>query len=270
MRPDRTPSSPSATRFLRFLLIVPFAAAALVPPARAGVLVPDLNAIATVRTARILGGAAALGAISLLIENPDAEERALGRGAIDAPADLGNIYGGGLLLAGAAGGLAGVGLLEKDPDWIRAGSEMARSLAYAGVAVTALKLAVRRTRPNGGAYSFPSGHTAAAFAVAPVLARRFGLVAALPAYALAASTALGRMEDRKHYLSDVVVGAGIGTAIGIAIASDRRAPRSEAEPGGGYSSAVDGGRGAAPAAGRPKPVLGLGVTATGLALTARF
>lgn len=229
-------------------------------PAGAGILpggrvfTGDLKRIACVRTAGILAGAAALGAASLLVENPDAEERALGRGAIDVPADFGNIYGGGILLAGAAGGLAGAGVLEKDPDWIRAGSEMGRSMLYTGVAVTALKVAVRRTRPNGGAYSFPSGHTAIAFAVAPVLARRFGLAAALPAYALATSTALGRMEDRKHFLSDVVVGAGIGTAIGMAIASDRRerAPESDED----YASM--------------KPVLGIGVAASGLALTARF
>lgn len=268
MTPDRTIRPPATSRFVHFLLAASLAATVALPsPGRAGVLGPDLKAIASARTVRILGGAAALGAVSLLIENPDAEERALGRGVIDAPADLGNIYGGGILLGGAAGGLAGAGLLEKDPDWVRAGSEMIRSMAYAGVAVTALKLAVRRTRPNGGAYSFPSGHTAVAFAVAPVLARRFGLVAGIPALALAASTALGRMEDRKHYLSDVVVGAGIGAAIGIAIASDRR----DRDPETAGGEAMDGGAGAsAPGSERAKPIVGLGVSAAGLALTARF
>lgn len=266
---QRTQHPPRRSRFepwIRVLAAVVLAAA-LPSPARAGFLASDLSAIASARTARILAGAGALGAASLLVENANAEERALG-GVFDAPADLGNIYGGGILLAGAAGGLAGVGLLERHPDWERAGSEMFRSMAYAGVAVTALKVAVRRTRPNGGAYSFPSGHTAVAFAVAPVLARRFGLAAAIPAYALATSTALGRMEDRKHYLSDVIVGAGIGTAIGMAIASEHRDGAAESVSEG--SAERDDAGGTAPAAARPKPVLGLGIGATGLALTARF
>jgi membrane-associated phospholipid phosphatase len=268
MRLDRSSCPPAASRFARLLFLFLVAAVAPASPARAGVLLSDLKEIGSVRTARILGGAAALGALSLLVENPAAEERALGRGAIDAPADLGNIYGGGILLAGAAGGLAGAGLLEKDPDWVRAGSEMVRSMAYAGAVVTALKITVRRTRPNGGAYSFPSGHSAVAFAVAPVLGRRFGLVVALPAYALAVSTALGRMEDRKHYLSDVVVGAGIGTAIGMAIASEKRDRVSE--PAGDDAARSEGASSTLPATRQPRPVLGFAAGAGGLALTARF
>jgi membrane-associated phospholipid phosphatase len=106
---------------------------------------------------------------------------------------------------------------------------MTRSLVYTSVLVTGLKVAFHRTRPNGGRYSFPSGHAAVAFAIAPVLARRFGLAAELSSYALAAGTAMGRMEDRKHYLSDVVFGAAVGTAIGIAVARDH--PGGATRPG---------------------------------------
>ena len=250
MRPLRT-RHPSRVSGTFVVLLVSLAAGPFAPaPAKASFLTRDVKSLTGRRTADILAGAAVLGAASLLVENPDAEEHALGRGAVDAPADVGNIYGSGVVLAGVAVGLTGAGLVEKDPDWVRAGSEMARSLAYAGIAVTALKVAVRRTRPNGGAYSFPSGHTAAAFAVAPVLARRFGWLAALPAYALATSTALGRMEDRKHYLSDVVVGAGIGTAIGLAVASKRQPSAAEPES--------------------VKPSLGLGIAPAGLSLVAKF
>lgn len=250
MRPLRT-RHPSRVSGTFVVLLVSLAAGPFAPaPAKASFLTRDVKSLTSRRTADILAGAAVLGAASLLVENPDAEEHALGRGAVDAPADVGNIYGSGLVLAGVTLGLTGAGLVDKDPDWVRAGSEMARSLAYAGIAVTALKVAVRRTRPNGGAYSFPSGHTAAAFAVAPVLARRFGWLAALPAYALATSTALGRMEDRKHYLSDVVVGAGIGTAIGLAVASERQPSAAEPET--------------------VKRSLGLGIAPAGLSLVAKF
>ena len=98
-----------------------------------------------------------------------------------------------------------------------AGSEMARSVLYSGVVTIALKAAVQRTRPDGGPYSFPSGHAAAAFSIAPVLAARFGIYAAVPAYLLAGVTAFGRVEEREHYPSDVVFGATLGLASGIAV-----------------------------------------------------
>lgn len=181
----------------------------------------DLRAIGTPRTLEIVGAGAALTVAALQLDDPDAAERNLGHGAMDGLFDFGNVYGGSAVLATAAAGTFGVGRFAHDSRITRAGSEMIRSLVYTGVAVTTLKVAFHRTRPNGGPYSFPSGHTAAAFAVAPVLSRRFGWAAAIPAYALAASTAMGRMEDRKHYLSDVVFGAAIGTSIGIAVSGDR-------------------------------------------------
>ncbi len=193
------------------------AAAESIPQTIAG----DLRAIGTPRTLEIVGAGAALTVAALQFDDPDAAERNLGHGAMDGLFDFGNVYGGSAVLVTAAAGAFGVGRVAHDPRVARAGSEMIRSLVYTGVAVTTLKVAFHRTRPNGGAYSFPSGHTAAAFAVAPVLARRFGWAAAIPAYALAASTAMGRMEDRKHYLSDVVFGAAIGTSIGIAVSGDR-------------------------------------------------
>lgn len=267
MAPPRTPRPTQVSRTRCVAMLILLASTVIgAPKARAGFLAHDLNALAGWRTADILAGTAALGAASLLVENANAEERALDRRGVDAPADVGNIYGGGGVLAGGIASLMGAGFIEKHPDWVRAGSEMARALAYTGVAVTALKVAVRRTRPNGGAYSFPSGHTAVAFAVAPVLARHFGWAAAIPAYALAASTALGRMEDRKHYLSDVVVGAGIGTAIGAAVASIRH--DAEARVGGG--SAADGDAAGPRSPAIPKPVLGLGIARGAIGLTAKF
>ncbi|HLQ67545.1 MAG TPA: phosphatase PAP2 family protein [Candidatus Limnocylindrales bacterium] len=179
----------------------------------------DLRSLWSVRSLEIVGAGAALTLAVRPYDDPDAAVRRLGRGAVEGFGDVGNFYGGYLVFAAAAGAW-GAGNLAHDPGLIRAGSELTRSLVYTSVVVTGLKVAFHRTRPNGGRYSFPSGHAAVAFAVAPVLARRFGRLAEISSYALAAGTAMGRMEDRKHYLSDVVFGAAVGASIGIAVARD--------------------------------------------------
>jgi len=78
----------------------------------------------------------------------------------------------------------------------------------------AIKYSVRRTRPNGDPYSFPSGHASATFAFASVLERHLGARLAWPTLALGAYVATSRLHDNKHYLSDVVFGSALGTAVG--------------------------------------------------------
>lgn len=80
--------------------------------------------------------------------------------------------------------------------------------------VSLLKHSVGSLRPDGSAYnSFPSGHTATAFAAAEFLHQEFKNSSHLLSYSgyLAASaTGTLRMFNDKHYLSDVIAGAGIG------------------------------------------------------------
>jgi membrane-associated phospholipid phosphatase len=170
----------------------------------------------TRRTAAIVLSGAALAAASIAFENPERATRALDRPPWEQFADIGNVYGNGAVLGAGVLTLFAVGSHTGSTNVRGAGLEATRSLGAAFAATAVLKLAVRRTRPDGGAYSFPSGHAAGAFAVAPVLARHFGRKAAIPAYALALMTGLGRLEDRKHYLSDVIFGATLGTAAGLA------------------------------------------------------
>ena len=50
-----------------------------------------------------------------------------------------------------------------------------------------------------------------------MLDSHFGHRVGVPAYALAGVTAIGRMEAHRHYLSDVVFGASVGLAVGLAV-----------------------------------------------------
>ncbi|GAB4019182.1 phosphatase PAP2 family protein [Spirosoma koreense] len=82
------------------------------------------------------------------------------------------------------------------------------------VVVLGLKQATHERRPDASdSYSFPSGHTALAFTGAGLLSREFGGVSPwipIGGYASATSTGLLRMTNDKHWVSDVLVGAGIG------------------------------------------------------------
>ncbi len=77
-----------------------------------------------------------------------------------------------------------------------------------------LKRIINKERPNGGDYSFPSGHTSAAFTGAAFIEKRYGLKAGIPAYILASYVGWSRVYSKHHDYYDVVAGAllGIGSA----------------------------------------------------------
>jgi membrane-associated phospholipid phosphatase len=89
-------------------------------------------------------------------------------------------------------------------------------LAYgiSSVVVLGLKHTTNELRPDGSNYlSLPSGHTANAFTGASLLDREFSGVSPwipIGGYAMATSTGILRMTNDKHWISDVLVGAGIG------------------------------------------------------------
>jgi membrane-associated phospholipid phosphatase len=72
-----------------------------------------------------------------------------------------------------------------------------------------------KSRSAGGFGSFPSGHAAAAFAVATVFAERYRSHRWAPwvAYGLAGVIALSRVSGQAHFPSDVFLGAALGTSI---------------------------------------------------------
>ncbi len=77
---------------------------------------------------------------------------------------------------------------------------------------TILKQTIDAKRPDGGDHSFPSGHTAFAFQGAAFILRRYGWKLGILALLLACFVAYSRVEARKHWPRDVVVGAVIGIA----------------------------------------------------------
>jgi len=97
------------------------------------------------------------------------------------------------------------------------------ALALAGLQTEILKLSVRRLRPDTTDLgAFPSGHTSASFSLAAVAASEWGWKAGVPACLLAGFVGYTRMEGNKHYLSDVLFGAGVGIASGRAVFKARR------------------------------------------------
>lgn len=94
------------------------------------------------------------------------------------------------------------------------GYDLLRAQIVSQAFVQATKFAVRRDRPNGDSYGFPSGHAATAFAVASVLERHLGYRAALPTLAIATYVATSRLHDNVHFVSDVLFGSAIGMATG--------------------------------------------------------
>ena len=87
------------------------------------------------------------------------------------------------------------------------------SLIMAG-AVNGLKYSTHRMRPDSSsANSFPSGHTATAFMTAEFMRMEYRNVSpwyGVYGYVAATATGVLRMYNNRHWLSDVVAGAGIG------------------------------------------------------------
>lgn len=91
---------------------------------------------------------------------------------------------------------------------------MATSYLLLSGTVFGLKSITKIERPDGSSRnSFPSGHTANAFAGAEFLRQEYGdqsVWYGVAGYAVATGTGLFRMYNNRHWLTDVAAGAGIG------------------------------------------------------------
>ena len=162
-----------------------------------------------------LGGIAA--ALSHHHEDPATMQRLIDRSSVEVIADAGNLYGSGWAIGGSSALALGTGALVGDRRLSAFGRDLMKSYLLSGAVAMMGKELIHRRRPTGGGHSFPSGHTTSAFCSVPVIFHHFGWQAGLPALVVATGTSLGRMEDLHHYLSDVIMGAAIGLAVGDAV-----------------------------------------------------
>ena len=122
--------------------------------------------------------------------------------------------------------------------------QAAGSIGATALVTTTLKASFPELRPDGSdRKSFPSGHTANAFAAAASLYNRQGPKVGVPALLVASLVGVARVKAEKHHWYDAVIGAGIGTTAGFLITRNRREQSVVAIPwgdskGGGISLAM--------------------------------
>ena len=143
-------------------------------------------------------------------------------------------------LGSAALATYAAGRVIRDDRLSAIGGDLVEAQIVAGLTTGAIKYVVSRTRPDGEARSFPSGHAAGTFATAAVLQRHLGLKGAIPAYTAAVLISGARLQANSHYSTDVIIGAAIGVLAGrsatFEIARSRVTVSPSATPGGGAIS----------------------------------
>lgn len=116
------------------------------------------------------------------------------------------------------------------------GQILVEAILFNGIVTQVMKMTFRRMRPDSeegnydfgmfefeseaGDDSFPSGHTSTAFTIATVLSKRIdNTYASILLYSMAGLTAYQRVYANRHWFSDTVLGAVLGTVIGNKIVS---------------------------------------------------
>jgi membrane-associated phospholipid phosphatase len=133
----------------------------------------------------------------------------------------------------AALGLITAGLVARDAEVLGAGRRLAASLALTSGVIYTGKALFGRARPDDLVYdgddfgilsgrgSLPSGHTAMAFALATSLSDDINRPwATVGLYTAAGAVGWSRINDNRHWLSDVAAGAVLGI-VSAKVASGR-------------------------------------------------
>jgi hypothetical protein len=171
----------------------------------------------------------------------------------DRMAKLANHLGTGFSLGvlGVSAGIGWIGGSERPLELARDGLEA--SIIASGIIAPTIKLVAGRSRPDqetdgggddftpfSGNYSFPSGHTTQAFAIASVVANTYRdhWWAGALAFGVAGTVGYARINDNQHYFSDVIAGAMIGSFVGWSVVNLNRARRLGADVTARISTSV--------------------------------
>ncbi len=125
--------------------------------------------------------------------------------------------------------MSGDYLLNKNESSYKRAVLMTKATLYSGVIADVTKVIANEKRPNGGKYSFPSGHSTTAFAFSSVVMMEHSLPLGIAANAMAAFVGFSRLNDNAHYLQDVIAGATLGTMYGVGLYYAQK-KRDEAAP----------------------------------------
>ena len=119
-------------------------------------------------------------------------------------------------------GLLTAGIIRHDKQLQKEALYVAGGFVVSSIVTQGMKRIIQRDRPFvtypfivkrdvGGSYSFPSGHTSAAFCTATSLSLLFPKwYVIVPSYLYAATVGYSRMYQGVHYPSDVLAGAVVG------------------------------------------------------------
>ena len=161
---------------------------------------------------------------ALTLSQTDADEDVQSslKGSIGDFAEIGDIGGSAVALAGITVASYITAKSIKDEKLLQTSEALIEAEILTAVTTSAIKLSVGRERPDGSGSrftsSFPSGHVSGSFAMASVFDVMYGHKAGFPLYAFSAFVGLSRISDNKHFLSDVLFGAALGTAVGRGVA----------------------------------------------------
>ena len=112
-----------------------------------------------------------------------------------------------------------LGGMEGRSDWPRFFASAAMGYGIMALLVNTIKYTAKEMRPDGSsANSWPSGHTATSFVGATILHKEYGLTRSpwfsVAGYGIATATGVMRVLNNRHWVSDVLSGAGIGILSG--------------------------------------------------------
>lgn len=142
------------------------------------------------------------------------------KGTVNFVFEAGEVIGSGSLQGAASLALYASGKALRRDGLAAYGSDLFSAQAISSFVAATLKVATARTRPDGAPYSFPSGHSTVSFATAGVIWKRSGFIPGSIAELLASYIAVSRLQENKHYITDLIGGCVLGNYVAFLVTRD--------------------------------------------------